>query len=875
MANLHGTLFRLFEARGDRIAFSLQREQGGYRAVSARRYREESLRLSAYLRARGVGAGDRVLLLSENGPEWTMAALAVMNLGAVVVPIASIATAMEVRNTYLGAQPKFSLLSRKVGAFRQVEDFFRAEAHPFLAWDLQEENPLAEWTEVEPAPVGESVYAASDAIWIYTSGTTGSPKGVPISHANILANAEAVLRVIQVGENDRLVGVLPLSHMLEFTGGYVLPALIGAPVTYVKSLKAEDLLQALKDSRATFLIAVPLLFEVIARNLQAKLEAMPGPLPRLFARFAAWTKANPGLGKFLFFPVHRKLGGHIRYLVAGGSRLQPATYEYFQGLGITILQGYGLTETSPVLSFTSPETAGPDHVGQAIPGVELGIFDDKNNWLPPGREGEIWARGPNIFRGYLDPEQSKSVFHEGWFRTGDLGVLGEDGILRITGRKKDIIVTGAGKNVYPEEIESVVLASGAFLEACALGVRDQGGHERVALVLVPDRTKFPGKSFAEIEREARQIAAERARVLADYKWPQKVEVFFEEMPKTNTRKIKKHEVRKILLEREESAKGEAKSGDGLDLTNELERTVADALSGITKVAAFSIRSTDSLIKDLGLDSLTFVELISHVEKKFNVHIEGVDFANVQTVADLLGHLQFAASQRRNFSPFSRVYFVDFPPAANQKLSWRIPRAVLNRVLRAYVRSRHFLAVEGLENLGDGPYVFTPNHSSHFDLLSIASSLPPGLVHRTFAVAAKDYFFNRSWKAVGARLFVNAIPFDRRGRVDESMRKCREALDGAGSLVIFPEGTRSPDGRLQEFKPGVGQLLAGNPAAKAVPVFIDGAHEIMPKGSKFPAAGKLRVRYGKPISFAHLPPEAESYRIVSARLREAVEALARN
>lgn len=876
MTTLHGTILALFQKRGEAKAYSLQREVGGYRTVSAADYLEKTLLFSSYLRSRGVGTGDRVILLSENGPEWTIAALAILNLGAVVVPVASIASILELKNTIRDAHPKFCILSKRVSSFRQVEEFVQLEKVDSLAWDLQEDNPLKSWLENQkPMGIEETNGEDAQAFLIYTSGTTGHPKAVPISHKNILTNARAVLQVICAKESDRLVSVLPLSHMFEFTGGFVTPALIGCPVTYVKSLKADDLLQALKDSKATILIGVPLLFEVISRNLKAKLDAMPFPLPKIFATFRLLVVARPWLGPILFAPVHKALGGHLRFLMAGGSRLQPATFEYFQGFGIKVLQGYGLTETSPVLTVTSPETAAPDHVGAAIPGVELGIFTENGEALPMGEEGEIWARGPSVFKGYLNHEHSQGAFFGDWFRTGDLGNLDARGMLRITGRKKDLIVTAAGKNVYPEEIESLVFASGFFLEACALGLQDSAGHEKIGLVLVPDRSKFPGKNFEEIRREAARTAAESCRILAEYKWPQRIEVLFEELPKTATRKIKKHEVKKqLLVKNENSPQAAIGAGGALDLTDELEGAIGQGIFSITGIAAETIRLQDSLTKELGLDSLTFVELISHVEKKFETRIEGLEFGCLQTLEDLVGALEFAAGPPKKLSIFSRVYFADFSPWENGRFFWRLPRRAINVLFRAMLKIRHRMKVEGLENLQPGgPFLFTPNHSSHFDLLTIAGSIPGDMLHATFAVAAKDYFFNRTWKALLTRLVVNAIPFDRKGRINESMEICREALKMGGSLVIFPEGTRSPNGKLQDFKPGVAHLLAGHPNARAVPVFIDGAYGIMPKGSKLPGRGALRIVYGQPISFRESGNDADSLKKIAERLRQEVQSLA--
>jgi long-chain acyl-CoA synthetase len=875
MTSLHHTILSLFAKRGTHVAFQLQKESGGYRSVTCEGARDQVLRFSAYLREQGVQAGDRVMLVSENGPEWPIAALAVLNLRAVLVPVAAIGSNLEIENTLKSARPKFCIYSKDIAGARHLDELTKAEGVKALSWRLQTENPLAEWIDGRaPAALDATATENDVAVLIYTSGTTGTPKGVPITHGNVLANARAVTQIIRVGESDRVVSVLPLSHMLEFTGGFALATLAGVSITYIKGLKPEDLLLALRDTRATVLIAVPLLFEVIARNLQAKLDALPAPFPAIFAKFSEWTRKWPVLGKFFFFPVHRALGGHIRFLVAGGSKLHPQTFEYFQGLGITLLQGYGLTETSPVLTFTTFDTAAPDHVGAAIPGVEVGIFSDSGARLGKGVEGEIWARGPSVFAGYLDPEHSKGAFQDGWFKTGDLGNLDDKGLLRITGRKKDIIVTPAGKNVYPEEIEGLLLASGLFLEAAALGLKDAAGHEKICVVVVPDRSKWLGKTHDEITKLATSAVTAITRDLAEYKWPQRIEISFDELPKTSTRKIKKHEVRK-LLEGKGGKKEAAASGAALSLSDALEGTIARGISDITKIDPARIHLTDSLAKDLGLDSLTFVELVGAVEKKFGTRIEGVDFATIVTVQDLVGALQFAAASKKRFTLFDKVFFADFAPRANQHPWWRLPRRLANSLVRIMLKLRHGLEVDGLENLEAGmPYVFTPNHSSHFDLLSIAGSLPHRMVHHTFAVAAKDYFFNKTYKALGARAFVNAIPFDRKGRVNESMQHCRDALDSGDSLVIFPEGTRSPKGNLQEFKAGVGQLLAGHPKARAVPVYIDGAYQIMPKGSKGPGKGKLKVRFGRPISFRELPPDAESFKKIAERLRAEVVDLSR-
>lgn len=887
MSNISARILRLAAERGDRVAFRMQKEDGsGYRSVSWANYHDHSLRIASFLRAKGVGPGDRVLLISENCPEWTMVAVATLSLGATLVPVASIASAVEVENILKGAKPKFSILSIRSSSAKNIN---AALLGNFLYWDTHDVNPIEDICQKHKPDTLDPAAAKLDdvAVLIYTSGTTGQPKAVPLTHKNILSNAEDILVAVSASDKDRCVSILPLSHMFEFTGGFLVPTLVGASVTYCKSLRADDLLQSMRDTKATILLGVPLLFEIMARSLEDRIRSMPEFLQKMFASFSVFVRANRRLGPILFYPIHRAMGGHIRYFMAGGSRLQPHVFEFFRGIGIQVLQGYGLTETSPVLSVTTPITAAPDNVGQALPSVEIGIFSDEHKRLGVGEEGEIWARGPNIFKGYLDPAHNKEVFFEDWFRTGDLGTLDEHSILRITGRKKDIIVTGAGKNVYPEEIEAAFVATGFFMEAAVLGLVGEDGHEKVCVAVVPDRAKFAKDLNAskkeDVEASAKHLVIETSRELSDYKRPQQVEVFFEELPKTITRKVKKHEVR-ALIKKRMAELGDSKQPDTNKLTDAylrmddvLERTVAAKISSVTRMPQQEILRSASLTRDLGLDSLLIVEVVGGVEQKYEHQFEGVDFSKVDTVADLLGILGTALGDKRKPSRWKKVWLAEFNPWDNYRWYWRWPRTGINQALRLWLRGYYQMRTEGLENIQDEhmSYVFTPNHSSHFDTLSIMAALPEHLVHKTFPVAAKDYFFNKWWRCIISRTLINCIPFDRKLRVDEGMQKCHEVLSGRGSLLIFPEGTRSPDGKLQEFKAGVGQLVAAQHRVRAIPTYIEGAHAILPKGSGIPhPLGTLRVRFGKPMCFSHLPHSKDSYRTIARELQNEVDKMSR-
>lgn len=866
--------------------FAQQKETGGYRELEWSEYLDRVLRLSSALRAQGIGAGDRVALLAENCPEWGIAALATLNLGACIVPIAAMSTGTEAQGILAKAKPKFCFFSKTTSAFRLLNT---NDLPPHFAWDMQSREPLAEFMGGH-APLGinpANTSPEATAVLIYTSGTTGMPKGVPLSHKNILTNVIDITEHIYADAEDSVVSVLPMSHMLEFTGGFLLPIYLGASVTYVKSLRADDILRVMRERGCTILLAVPLLFEVIARTMEQKFAKMPKPVAAYFNWARRVTSRLPGAGKILLFPIHRAFGGKLRFFMAGGAKLPAWVYDFFSSLGIKILQGYGLTETAPVLSVASMQNAGPTHVGWPLRHVELELRNEQGVVVAEGEEGEVCVRGDSIFSGYENPEHNAGSLREGWFFTGDLGRRTPERYLEITGRKKDIIVTPGGKKVYPEELETLLVRTGKFLEVCVLGIKDAQGHEKITAVVRPDRAKLgfemmngtaasEAETLQRLQDLAEGVIATALEGHSDYMQPQKVIVWESDFPKTHTRKVKRFELREILARAAVGEKAQPKAGEGLNLENAVERTIGEAIGAIIKRPAEDLRRQDRLQLHLGLDSLTFVEVIGVVERKFLLKIENIEFAQVDTLGDLVQTVKnLQAEQSKGVAKIDKEpLFAEFSPLSGLAPLWRYPRMVTTEAIRAalklFCRIERQGAVETLRT--PEALIFTANHSSHFDSLSIVATLPRSRVARTFTVAAKDYFFDRAWKSFFFRLLLNAVPFDRKKRVDEGMRKCREIIDHDGSLIIFPEGTRSPSGKLQSFKPGVATLLCRNPKVRAVPVYIDGAYQVFPKGSRLPRPHKVKIVYGKPISFVDFDSTPENYVKVAKILEQEVEKL---
>lgn len=866
-------ILSLFENRDGLDAFAQQKETGGYREIGWQAYRAQALRVSHALRVRGIVPGDRVLLLAENCPEWGIVALGALHAGATLVPVAAMSTVEEARGVIAKSGVKFCFFSRTVAAYRAL--LADQSLPPAFAWDSQSVDPLLEFSGNSPQDKLGTVALHPDdvAILIFTSGTTGTPKAVPLTHRNILVNVFDLTKVIPADDRDRVVSVLPLSHMFEFTGGFMLPCVLGAKITYVKSLRADDILQAMRDRGCTILLAVPLLFEIIARNLEQKLAAMPGPLRAFFGFARARAVSNPTLGRLLLFLIHRAFGGRLRFFVAGGAKLQPWVYEFFQSLAIPILQGYGLTETAPVLSVANLQTAGPNSVGQPLASLKLEIQDTEGRALPLGEEGEVCAQGPSIFAGYLNPEHDLGSFRAGWFCTGDLGRLSKTGVLEITGRRKDIIVTPAGKKVYPEEIETAIARTGRFLEVCVLGMPDEQGHEKITAVVRPDRLKLSPREIEGLEDFANELIRKSLTGFSDYMQPQQVVLWEQEFPKTHTRKVKRHELRGQLQSRVSDGRS-AEVTDLLDLKNPVHRVIGDSIAAIVRRPAESLRLSERMQLGLGLDSLTFVEILGVIERRFSVPVDSIEMASIETIGELIVRIETLVQNRGSVKRSRDPWFTNFEPMAGMRPWWLGPRILASEFIRLLLPLLWKIrSIRPKDLLGSKEaFVFTANHASHLDSISIVSTLPRWLLSKTFTVAAKDYFFDRSWKAFLFRLLINAIPFDRKKRVDEGMRKCREIIDHGGSLIIFPEGTRSPDGKLQDFKPGVATLLCRNDKVKAVPIYIEGAHRLFPKGSRLPKPGKLRVLYGKPISFAHLEATTENYQLVASTLRAEVAKL---
>ncbi|KPJ59928.1 MAG: hypothetical protein AMJ46_09160 [Latescibacteria bacterium DG_63] len=525
--------------------------------------------LSASIIAGKVGRGERVCIVSENRPEWVVAYLGALRAGCTVVPLDSLSKPQDVR--YLVRRSGCRMLFTSARFLNDVEELRDSGSLRPEIVSLDKSEGFISFEELltqgesllrSGRPSERRVEEDDDAVLIFTSGTTGASKGVLLSHRNISSNVRAVTRAVPLDENDRFLSILPLHHTFEVTAGMLAPISKGACITFARSLRSKELLADLRACRATLFVSVPLLYEKMASGMKKALSQAPlqRRLPaQLLLRLSALLKRTFGLdaGCFLLKSLRARAGlGHLRFVISGAAPLPSDVQEFFGIMGIPILEGYGLTEASPVVSVNRPGLLRAGSVGPPIPGVEVKIGN-------PDREGvgEILVAGENVMKGYFEsPEETAKVLSESVLRTGDLGRLDSDGYLYVCGRLKSVIVTQAGKKIFPEEVETVLAASPLISEVVVVGARNPtSGREEVHAIVYPDFEQlqlYAEESHIRLNQEETKniIRSEIRKMcsrLPDYKRVKSLSIRNEEFPKTSTRKIKRQSFQEQALSMDE------------------------------------------------------------------------------------------------------------------------------------------------------------------------------------------------------------------------------------------------------------------------------------------------------------------------------------
>jgi long-chain acyl-CoA synthetase len=871
----HATLASLVDQMAERHEHALafgRLEEDGIARTTFRDVQRRANAVAGRLRALGLAKGDRVVLSAHNHPDWPIAFFGIVRAGATAVPVDPAIDPGSFANIVRESEAKVVLWDASVaeacgGAFEGLE-----------RRDLAEMTAEPEAREAGGDATGPvEVFEDDVASLIFTSGTTGKPKGVRLTHGNFTSLVAALAPLFPLSSGDRVLSVLPLHHTFEFTCGMLLPFSRGARVVYLDELKGDRVSAGLKAARVTAMVGVPAVWQLLERRILSQVRAK-GPLAEKAFEVGAELNRMLGkstgldLGKVLFGAVHEGLGGNIRYLISGGAALPPETQKLFSGLGFRLTEGYGLTEAAPVLTVAKPGSPA-GQVGKAIPGVEIRIDSPDEHGV-----GEVLARGPNVMAGYTDDDATRQVLSDdGWLHTGDLGKLDRQGRLVLAGRVKDVIVTSTGENVYPDDIERMLGKVPHVEELAVVGVTGRSGGERVGCLAVPETDEG-------IERAARLDRAERALreaigKLPYGKQPTVVHLYDAPLPRTATRKVKRNDARK-LLERliqatSRPAEGEAPSSP-----------VRIALAAVKGRRPSEIHGDMTMGDELGFDSLALTELLVALEAKYGA-IDPKQLQACRTVADVENLVgteraslrppatpsRYAIDGRKHDARADRPLVLPEPlQAEGKKLIGKVQDLFYGGMMRSRISGRSFIP-------HNRNTLVVANHASHLDMGFVRHALGP-YGEDIVTLAAQDYFFEKNTlqRAFFENL-TNLKAVDRKGGLRASERQAGEILSRGKTMLIFPEGTRSTDGEVHEFKPLLGHL-ALTYAVDILPVYLGGTRDAMPKGSKVPRGRDLFARIGPPITVTDMRrltlglSPADASREVAKLAQRAVVALQR-
>lgn len=772
----------------------------------------------------------KAAIFSENRFEWVYALYSVWGKNAIAVPIDYLSSAEDVAFILNDCKPEviFCTNSTKEVCDKAIEQLnHKIEKINFDEIKIEESTNNQAFRDPN---LNET------AVIIYTSGTTGSPKGVMLSYDNLLVNIEAVTTDVNIYTiNDRTMVLLPLHHIFPLMGTLVIPLSVGGTIVFSPSLASEDLMATLQN-KITIILGVPRLYNLIRKSIIDKINA--SKVAKLLFKIAQ-KKDSLSFSKKIFGSVQKKFGGHVKFLISGGAALDKEVAKDFLTLGFEILEGFGMTECAPMITFTHPGKVLPGSAGQPLKTNEVKIID-----------GEIVNRGRNVMQGYYNrPEETAAILKDGWLYTGDLGYLDDQNRIFITGRKKEIIVLSNGKNVNPEEVENKILEMSEIITE--IGVFEKA--DMLHAIIYPDYQKAKQLVIDDIEEMIKwQVIDKYNQSVTPYKKVMKFSLTKEPLPRTRLLKLKR-----FLLPKLEAISKE-----------KLETIAEPDFQEYTLIKEFlqqqketTVRPSDHLEIDLALDSLDKVNLGVYLETNF-----GVKF----TEAELVGFpnvVMLAESVRDKKTKLS-IEAIDWGKIFKEHLDLDLPKSwftynFMKNSAKVFLKLYFRLKGEGLENLPEAPFILAPNHQSFFDGLFVTVFLKNKLMKQTYFYAKEKHIKNKLVRFIADKN--NVIVMDL-SDLKTSLQKMAEVLKRGKNIIIFPEGTRTQNGEIGDFKKTFA-ILSRELNIPIVPVAIEGAYNALPRGSHFPKpCKKINVKFLKPIM-----PENRSYdsikEIVQAKVSE--------
>jgi long-chain acyl-CoA synthetase len=800
---------------------------------------------------RGVAPGSTIAIIGPNSLHWIIAYWAVVATGAMVLPI----------DAQIGETDAAHMLA--VADCRLIfTTAARANHLPAgcAAIVLDRDLPRAEGGDAFPV-----VQPGDIAVMLFTSGTTGTPKAVPLTHANLLSNIDAIGGAGLVKKGDRALLPLPLHHAYPLTVGMMSGFACGVAMILPAGVSGPEMAAALKTGRATVLMGVPRLYSALAAGIRQRIAAQ-GALARrvvawLFALAAQIRRMGVNPGRYLFGAIHRQLAPELRLLVSGGAKLDGEVEDLLASLGWEVMTGYGLTETSPILSFNRPGGARAGSAGRPLPGVELRVVNVDADGV-----GEIEARGASVFKGYRGDEAAtqRAFAADGWFRTNDFGKLDSDGFLFIVARVSETIVLADGKKLFPDAIEASY-AENPLIKEVALFAREGS----LAGLIVPDLDKVREAGAVRMTEMIRDALAERARTLPSHARLSAFAVARDKLPRTQLGKIRRHLVPKLyedaLAGRTAAAPAELSPEDQALLDEPAAAALWDWLKARFPDRGLALDMSPQL--DLGIDSLGWLDVTLALERDLGVRFTEQEIGRIVTLRDMLREAKAASTRPPDDTPAPAAELPRLGPGSH--LAQRLGAALV----RVVMRRRFSLAVEGAELLPTrGAYLICPNHASYLDPVSVEAALPPVLVRRTWWAGWTGILFTSALRRLFSRI-AQILPVDQARGGAASLALAAQVFERGEALVWFPEGGITRDGKLQRFQAGIGVLVERH-RVPVVPVAIRGTFEAWPYNRNFPPLSHpVRVRFGAPIDPAPLIAAAAGKpQAIADALRDIVQKL---
>ena len=754
---------------------------------------------------------DFGLILMENRPEWIYTYFALWDKKAIPIALDSTSNGKEILYVLEDSGPKFIICSdeteKNVKEAVSMYDkgqvsIINVDSHSI---DETKMDIIKKSDFKLENPEGDSI-----ATMLYTSGTTGSPKGVMLTFNNLSSELEGLGKKKLLESSDQILALLPFHHVLPLTATVLIILQHQASIVFVKKIASKEILEALDKNNVTALVGVPRVFKLFYDGIKQQIDSkfITRTIYKLMTKIKSFK-----IRRKVFAKVHEKFGGELTFIVSGGAKLDPEIGEFYETLGIYVQEGYGLTETSPVIAVNTREGRKIGTVGKKLDNIEAKIVDE-----------ELWVKGPIVMKGYYNkPEKTAEVITEdGWFKTGDLASIDDEGYITIRGRRNSMIVLSNGKNIDPEKLENKVIEKSKKLIK-ELGVF--GHNDKLVAIIVPDLLECRKQGITNIKAYIKNIVEDYNLTVHNYEKILDYKLYEEELPKTRVGKLRRFMLPELYL------KTNVKKKKVEEPDNEVYRLLKDY---IKKLKGIEAQPEENLELEIGMDSLDIVEFFAYVENSFGIQLDEEKFSEISNLKSLSEYINEKATKIES-GEVDWKKIIEAAPPVEEKNRWatRVLRPLFDLTIKLYFRLKRV----DRDKLSDKPQIFVSNHQSFIDSLVLGSLLPAGILYNTVFLAIDWYFKKGILKLLVSH--GNVVLIDINKNIKKSVEEIAGNVKAGKNVLIFPEGARTKDGKVAEFKK-VFAIIAKELNVDVQCLGIKGAFEAYSRYMKFPKPKKIEV-----------------------------------